>query len=135
MRTFSQIPKATQQITSAKTTIPARARFWQSREMDSILHLERTIGNQAVQQLLQAKQKNRDANSTDNVVLTGFNYDFSRIPVHTNVYSKLQAKQTVNVPGDKCEQHADAVAEGRRQEHVELADRERVRRVGERGGG
>ncbi len=52
MRTFAQKPKATQQTTSAKSTIPGRAHFGQSREVNSILHLQRTIGNQAVQRVL-----------------------------------------------------------------------------------
>jgi hypothetical protein len=53
MRTFTQKPKATQQTTSAKSTIPSRAHFGQSPEVRSILNLQRTIGNQAVQRTLQ----------------------------------------------------------------------------------
>ena len=52
MRTFAQNPKAAQQATSAKSTIPGRADFGQSREASSILHLQGTIGNQAVQRWL-----------------------------------------------------------------------------------
>ena len=63
MHTFTQKPKATQQITPAKTTEPGRARFGQSREVSSIFLLQRTIGNQAVQQLLQAKAEEFEAKS------------------------------------------------------------------------
>lgn len=52
MRTFAQKPNATQQTTSAKSTKPGRAHFGQHREVNSILHLQRTIGNQAVQPIL-----------------------------------------------------------------------------------
>ena len=52
MRTFVQKPKTTQQTTSAKSLIPGRAHFEQSREVDSMLHLQRTIGNPAVQQMM-----------------------------------------------------------------------------------
>jgi hypothetical protein len=38
MRTFAQKPKATQQATPTKSTIPGRAHFGQSREVNSILH-------------------------------------------------------------------------------------------------
>jgi hypothetical protein len=56
MGTFVQQTKATQQTISAKSTIPARAHFGQSRELNSVYRLQRTIGNQAVQRLLQHVQ-------------------------------------------------------------------------------
>ena len=52
MRTFGQQPKATQETTSTKSAIPRRTHFSQSHEVNSILHLQRTIGNQAVKRLL-----------------------------------------------------------------------------------
>jgi hypothetical protein len=48
MRTFAQKQKVTQQTPSAKPTIPGRAHLGQRHEVNSILHLQRTIGNQAV---------------------------------------------------------------------------------------
>jgi hypothetical protein len=56
MRTFAQKPKAIQQITPAKSAIFNRAHFGQSRNLNSILNLQRTIGNQAVQRLLDFTQ-------------------------------------------------------------------------------
>jgi len=53
MHTFSQKPKATQQAMPAKSAIPGRAHFGQNHTVNSILYLQRTIGNQAVQRLLQ----------------------------------------------------------------------------------
>ncbi|HEX6863433.1 MAG TPA: hypothetical protein VF414_11485 [Thermoanaerobaculia bacterium] len=48
MRTFARKPK-TAQAMPAKATVPGLARLGQSREVSSILHLQRTVGNQAVQ--------------------------------------------------------------------------------------
>lgn len=59
MRTFTQKPKATQQTTPVNSTKLRRAYFGQSgeREVDSTLHLQNTIGNQAVQRLLKANSE------------------------------------------------------------------------------
>ena len=84
MRTFAQKPKATQQTTSAKSSIPGRAHFGQSREVNSILHLQRTIGNQAVQRLLEANTGDVEGDSTTTKIAR-FGHDFSRIPVYAKV--------------------------------------------------
>ena len=52
MRTFAEKPKTTQPTTSAKSTALSRAHFGQGRDPNSILNLQRTIGNQAVQEAL-----------------------------------------------------------------------------------
>ena len=54
MRTFAQKREATQRPTSAKAQTVNLAQS-QSHEVDSILSLQRTIGNQAARRLLQAK--------------------------------------------------------------------------------
>ncbi len=56
MRTFAEKQKVTQQTTSAKSTISGRAYFGHSQEVNSILHLQRTIGNQFVQRVLDGIQ-------------------------------------------------------------------------------
>src|SRR5690242_14587305 len=76
----------------------------------SIMHLQRTIGNQAVQRLLHANAENLDVGS-DTSATARFVHDFSRIPVHSKAPGKLQAKLKVNTPGDMYEQEADRVAE------------------------
>src|SRR5262245_33451761 len=83
MRTFAQKPKAVQQTASHKSTIPGRAHFGQSRAVRSLLHLQRTIGNQAVQQLLKANTGNGKGDSST-AGIARFGHDFSRIPVHSN---------------------------------------------------
>jgi outer membrane protein OmpA-like peptidoglycan-associated protein len=54
MRTFAQKPITPQRTSSAKSTRRGPAQFGQSQEGKSILYLQRTIGNQAVQEMLQA---------------------------------------------------------------------------------
>ncbi len=110
MRTFAEKPKATQQAMSPKTTAPARSYLGHSHEVNSILHLQRTIGNQAVQRLLQSNAEE------SNTILTGttsphFGHDFSRIPIHPPVAGAIQTKLVVNKLGDEYEQETDRVAE------------------------
>lgn len=81
MRTFTQKPKASQQTTSAKSTLPARTHFGQSREVTSFLHLQRTIGNQAVQRLLQTGAGEL-GEASSSLASPRFGHDFSRIPVN-----------------------------------------------------
>jgi Domain of unknown function (DUF4157) len=113
MRTFAQKPKANQQTTSAKSTIPGRAHFGQGRELNSILHLQRTIGNQAVQRLLETTTGDLKKDSTTTEIAR-LGHDFSRIPripVYSKMPLKIQAKLTVSTPADQYEQEADQVAD------------------------
>jgi len=110
MRTFAEKPKTTQQTTPAKTTIPGRAHVGQSPDVRSILNLQRTIGNQAVQRMFQTHAEEPDARSTA-VASPRFAHDFSQIPVHAPAAGVIQAKLTVNTPGDIYEQEADRVSE------------------------
>lgn len=80
MRTFAQKPKATQQTTPAKATKPDSTYSGQSREAGSILYLQRTIGNHALQQLLQSDVEGLAAGS-NSTGSTRFGHDFSRVPV------------------------------------------------------
>ena len=102
MHTFAEKPKVTQQTTSAKSTIPRQPHFKQSYEVDSILHLQRTIGNQAVQRLLEANTKDGEGGSTATET-TRIGHDFSRIPVHPRTEAKsVAARPRVSlVLGDK----------------------------------
>jgi hypothetical protein len=109
MRAFVQKPKTTQQTTPAKSTIPGQSHFGQSREAISILHLQRTIGNQAVQRLLQAKPYGLEAG--DATASVRFGHDFSQIPVHTKAPVTTQPKLAENTPGGSYEQEADRVSE------------------------
>ena len=74
MHTFAQKLKTTHRTTSAKSTRPNLAHSGQSRQTNPILNLQRTIGNQATQRLLEAKLGN----------LTGSNFGrTSVLPLQT----------------------------------------------------
>lgn len=109
MRTFTQKPKAMQQTTSGKTTIPGRARFEQSEEMDSIPRVQGTIGNQAVQRSLKAERKHFGAGSFDGSS-TGGAHNFVRIPVHSG-HKKIRPKLTIGAPNDIYEREADRISD------------------------
>src|SRR5688500_14420929 len=55
MHTFEK-PKTAQQSTPVKPTAPVRGHLGQSPEVRSILHLQRTIGNRALQAKLAINQ-------------------------------------------------------------------------------
>ncbi|MFY9609525.1 MAG: DUF4157 domain-containing protein [Blastocatellia bacterium] len=129
MRTFAEKPKATQQTTSAKSTIPSRAHFGQSREVNSILHLQRTIGNQAVQRMLQTNDEELEVGLAS-TASPCFAHDFSQIPLHPKSPANVQAKLTVDPPGDIYEQEADRVSE-----QITHMPELQVQRAGACGGG
>lgn len=127
MRTFAQKQKATQHAVSAKSTIPNRAKFWLRPEGNSIIHLQRTIGNQAVQRLLQSNTEELQPGLASTAV-TRFAHDFSQIPLHPETHAKIQRKLTVSTPGDIYEQEADRVAdEVMRMPETRPPDQERYR--------
>lgn len=64
MRTFAKKSGTAQQIFPVKNMESRRTVFGQSREISSIFHLQGTIGNQAVQRLLQSKSEKFDGTST-----------------------------------------------------------------------
>ena len=109
MRTFTQKPKVTQQTTSSKSKKPSRSFVGQSRDVHSILHLQHTIGNQAVLRLLQTETENINTSSVSNKS-NRFAHDFSRIPVYPSTRNGIQPKLKVNAPGDQYEQEADRIA-------------------------
>ena len=72
-----------------------------------LLHLQRTIGNQAVRRMLQthAEELNAGLNGTASPLV---GHDFSRIPIHPPT-AAIQTKRAINTPGDEYEQEADRV--------------------------
>ena len=109
MHTFTQKPKATQQTTPAKGTNPGRAHFGQSREVNSIVHSQRSIGNQAVQRLFEGNTGNGKEDSSTTRI-PRFGHDFSQVPIHPSASVGIQTKLAVSTPGDIYEQKADRVA-------------------------
>ncbi len=108
MRTSAQKPKVLQQSTSAKSTIPDRARFGQSRELGLTHNLQRK-GNQTVLRLLRDNLEGAEDNQgTEASTVLGHN--IGRIPVQACTVA-IQPKRTVNEPGDDYELEADNVAD------------------------
>jgi Domain of unknown function (DUF4157) len=105
MRTFSQKTKTTQLTSSTKSSTLSRA-----HDPNSILKLQRTMGNQALLRLLQSNSKERNAVLTG-TALPHFGHDFARIPISPPKAGALQTKLPINKPGDEYEQEADSVAE------------------------
>ena len=95
MRTIAQKPKATQQITPPKSTVPGRGHFGPRYERNSILHLQRTIGNQGVQRLLKANADELAAGSAT-VASACFGHDFSQMPLYPEARTTIQPKLTVS---------------------------------------
>ena len=86
MRTFAEKPRATPQPAPARPLLIGRVRIEDNPVADSILHLQRTLGNHAIQRLL--KRNAREVAG-----------DSARAP-----------KLAINKPGDKYGQEADHIA-------------------------
>ena len=110
MRTFAEKLKATQRNILAGSTLPRFDQAGHSHEANPILHLQRTIGNQALQRMLQTHAEESEARSTA-AASPCFAHDFSRIPAHSHAPIGIQPKLMVNTPGDIYEQEADRVAD------------------------
>ena len=110
MRTFAQKPKANHHPTSAKSAILGRANFGQSHQVSTALHLQRTIGNHAVQRMLQTHAEESDVGLTA-AASPRFGHDFSQIPIHPPAARAVQTKLTINKAGDEYEQEADRISE------------------------
>jgi hypothetical protein len=106
MHTFAQKTKATQQASSAKTTMLGRAHCKQSRDVNPILHLQRTIGSQGVQRLLQTTGAPPARRPQHAEAAAGqaerrqpyVAYDFGRIPVYAGVRSAGPKVSNVTAP-------------------------------------
>lgn len=108
MRIFAQKPKKAQQKKPAKSKKLGPALSGQSRDIHSILYLQRTIGNQAVQRLLQARTEyprsdglpdvELSPNGNESIRSSGqslgpetrpsmdrrFGFDFSKVRIHSD---------------------------------------------------
>jgi hypothetical protein len=110
MKTFAQNQKQSQQQSSTELTRPNRVVPAASHQASAVLHLQRTIGNQAALRLPGAEAEGLDAISRAEAS-ANFAHDFSRIPLHAPAPITIQPKLTINTPGDIYEQEADHVAE------------------------
>ena len=108
MHTFAEKAKATQQTLHAKSTALGQTHFGQNRDVESVVHLQCTIGNQATQRLLQPRIENHQLGSESDTTLTShvneaigakgqplgsetrpfmeqrFGHDFSKVRIHSD---------------------------------------------------
>jgi hypothetical protein len=109
MHTFAEKPKATQPTKPSTYSSVGRSHVGQGHDPNSILRLQRTIGNQAVLRLLQSNTEERNA-VLAGTALPRFGHNFARIPVTPSKAGSLQTKLAINEPEDEYEQEADRVA-------------------------
>ncbi|MBI5657679.1 MAG: hypothetical protein HZC44_13020 [Geobacter sp.] len=107
MRSFTQRQEPTPKATTGISTNQHEVLTGQLPAVSSILQLQRTIGNRAVQRLLQTRTNTGSTSGAS----ARFGPDFSRIPAHPEAPKDTQSKQTVSSPGDVYEQEATGVAD------------------------
>ncbi|HEX6288377.1 MAG TPA: hypothetical protein VFZ66_04260 [Herpetosiphonaceae bacterium] len=111
MRTFAQNPKAALPTTAAESTLPVRAYRRHSGKPRSLLDSTRAIGNQAAPQGIDVHAEDGQAGRPKTTDIARFGHGFSRVQVYAPTPVRIQAKLTVNAPGDSYEQEADSVAD------------------------
>ena len=110
MRTFIQTHNQPQQRVSSDITRSSTPAVAVSHQAHPFPHLQRPIGNQAMQRLLQAKPDGLEVGSSTTEAAR-FAHDFSQIPIHPKSPANVQAELTVSPPGAIYEQEADRVSE------------------------
>lgn len=111
MRTFAEKPKASQQNTLSRPTMPHRSHFGYSHEVNSILN-QRTIGDQAALRMLGRSTEVVEGDSTA-AGIPRFGHNFSQIPVHTSMPRTIQALQTDSRMRDRHPQEAASSIAGK----------------------
>jgi hypothetical protein len=110
MQTFGLKRKTSQEVTSAGLTVSGPGRFGQKPEAGTILHLQRTIGNQAGRLMVQTGAEDLgDGAIAPEPTRSGC--DFSRIPIHVSPPNSMQTKLAISSPQDSFEQEADRISE------------------------
>ncbi len=110
MRTFAQKQNQPQKPVSSNLARSHTPTPGLHNRADLILHLQRTIGNQALRRMLQTHAEELKAGLTG-TSSPHFGHDFSRIPIHTPAAGAIQTKLAINKPGDEYEQEADRISE------------------------
>ena len=107
MPRFAENPKATHQAKSPKVTPADQSQQVGAEDVNPVLHLQRTIGNQAMQRFLQTSAEDGKTGSTS----SHLGHDVSRTLLHPPTQVATKGKLSINTPGDEYEQQADRVAE------------------------
>jgi hypothetical protein len=118
MRTFAQKQNQPQKPVSSSLARPHMATLGPDHREQPILYLQRTIGNQAVQRLLEANTRDVKGDLTTTEIAR-FGWDFSRIPVFApdrlgrsqTPSPFIQAKLVIGQVDDTLERAADHIAD------------------------
>jgi hypothetical protein len=110
MRAFAQKQKQTRKPVSSILARSHLATLRPAHREHPVFHLQRAIGNQAVQQTLQTDTEEREA-GLSGMASPRFGHDFSQIPVHPKSLASVQAKLAVRAPGDIYEDEAERVSD------------------------
>lgn len=110
MQTFAQKQKQSQKRVSSNFAQSNMATSRLNHRAGLIPHLQRTTGNQAVQQIMHANAEQLKAGSTG-PASPCFGHDFRRIPTHPFAARAIQTKLAINKLGDENEQEADRISE------------------------
>jgi hypothetical protein len=109
MHTFAQKQNPPQQTPKLNRTRTSSA-VSLTKQVHPILPLQRTIGNQAVLRLLQAKTGELEADSAA-PTLSRTAHDFRQTQLHAEPHAKIQRSLAVSTQGDVHEREAHQVAE------------------------
>ena len=110
MQTFAQKQNQPKKQASSDPRRIHKAMSGVFHRADRILLFQRTIGNQAVQRLLQTDPRGLKAKSFGSAS-PHLGHDSSPIPIRPPAAGPTQTKLAINEPGDEFEQEADCVAE------------------------
>jgi len=105
MRTYARKPKTAQPTPPVTSTTLSRAHFGQGRDPNSILNLQRTAGNQALQRLL-GQTRGGDKGESAGSETTPLGHGFTRTPDYSGPASATQATPTRNPGGGSGEEVA-----------------------------
>lgn len=101
MRTFSQKQNTTRAGKSENSAMPGRVISGQSSKVQSILHLQRTVGNEAVLRLLQSEP---EVTGADFTATTSGRHDFTHIPVNAQEPVRTPPKAGANTSAEILQQ-------------------------------
>ncbi|KXK01257.1 MAG: hypothetical protein NBKEAIPA_02353 [Nitrospirae bacterium] len=108
MRTFAQ--NQPQQPVSSSFARPNTTTPGCVHHEHPVLYVQRAMGNQAVQRMLQTHVEEPTSGLTG-TASPCFGHDFSRISIHPHAVGAIQTKLQISKPGDEYEQEADRTSE------------------------
>ncbi|HWO02500.1 MAG TPA: DUF4157 domain-containing protein [Blastocatellia bacterium] len=106
MKTFAQMHNQPETQQSSSFTRSNARILGANHPESSSLYVQPTIGHQAALRPLETHTENLNA-GVPGTALPAFEHDFSRIPIHEPIQTKL----AINQPGDIYEEEADRISE------------------------